>query len=278
MKKLLLFAGLLAVTTLCMSQNNNNKEKMEKEHIVYFSFDQNNAMAMNGEKYNVSILKDGRIKIVIDEGLRGEKELYTDDSTIFDELLNLVKTYEMDKYESNYQPDMRVFDGDSWSLYYKYDTRRSVSSGGYMAWPDNFREAHEAMSHYFQKWRDCQKGVVEIDYFKFTTKNNQGRDIAYTLERGETEATITIHDAEQGIDKSLKVSNDVITEFHQRASLVRLKSSLYDHIPSDPDATMSTYFVRYNNGDTIEGKTGYTTYPSHKESAIMDFFERWLRE
>lgn len=278
MKRLLLLVGLLVLTVSCMSQKHLINKKMNTERLVYFSFDQQNAFARCGEKYEVGIMKDGRIHVVIDEGFPGEKELYLDDSTIFDELLALVKTYKMDKYKSNYQPEMQIFDGDSWSLYYKYDSQRSVSSGGYMAWPDNYREMRRALSEYFQKWRDCQVGVVTIDYFKFTCKNNQGRDQEFTLERGEKEATVTLRDAERGIDKSLKVSNNLMKELQERANSVQLKSKMYDYYTEDEDATRCTYFVRYNTGDTVSGITCYDKYPSHKASAILDFFNRWYEE
>ena len=277
MNKILLFTGLMTLAVSCASPKHNNNE-MNTERLTYFSFDHHNSMAMfNGEKYNVSSMKDGRIHVVIDEGFPEEKEFYLEDSTIFDELLSLVKTYKMDKYKENYQPRMEVFDGDSWSLYYKYDSKRSVSSGGYMAWPDNYREMRQTLSDYFQKWREYQKGVFVMDYFKFTCKNNQGSDMEYTLERGEEEATMTLRDAERGIDKKLKVSNQILRELQERANSVQLKSTLYDYYTEDENATRCTY-VRYNTGDTISGTTCHTQYPSHKVSAILDFFSRWLEK
>ena len=161
MKKILLIVGLLAFTASCMSQKPEKKDnEMNTEHLTYFSFDHHNTMAMYyGEKYSVSTMKDGRVHVVIDEGFPQEKEFYLDDRSIFDELLTIVKTYKMDKYKEDYHPSMKVFDGDSWSLYYKYDTKRTVSSGGYMAWPDNYREMRNALSDYFKKWREYENGV-----------------------------------------------------------------------------------------------------------------------
>lgn len=279
MNKLLLFTGLMAFAVSCATPKQNSNEMNEKktERLVYFSFDEHNTMAMfNGEKYMVNFSDDGRVHVVIDEGFPGEKEFYLNDSTIFDELLTIVNTYKMDKYKENYKPHMRVFDGDSWSLYYKYDTRRSVSSGGYMAWPDNYGEMHKALSDYFQKWRNYQKGVLVIDYFKFTCKNKQGSDIEYTLERGEQEATMTLRNAEKGINKTIKVSNDQLKALQERANSVNLKDKIYDYYTEDEDATRCTYFVRYNTGDSISGITCHTQYPSHKTSAILDFFSDWV--
>lgn len=277
MKKNLLFTSLLFFAVSCMSQNPQNNNQMNNERLTYFSFDHHNSMAMfNGENYKVSTEKDGRIHVVIDESYPNEKEFYLTDSTIFDELLAIVKTYKMDKYRSNYKPSMQIFDGDSWDLYYKYNSGRSVSSGGYMEWPDNYGEARHALADYFQKWRDYDNGVKVIDYFKFTCQNNRGRDMEYTLERGESEATMTLRDSEHEFDSSFAVSNDYLVELQQLCNVVRLKEEMYNYYTSDENATRCTYFVRYNTGDTISGITCYTQYPGHKESDITNFFSRWL--
>ena len=277
MKRLLLLAGLLVIATSCMSQKNKNNKDMNTERLTYFSFDHHNAMAMSGEKYTVMAMKDGRTHVVIDEGFPSEKELYLDGTTILDDLLDIVKTYNMDKYKEDYQPKMRVFDGDSWNLYYKYDSKRTVRSGGYMEWPKNYFEMRHALSDYFKKWREQQEGVLVFDFFKYTSKNSQGRDLEYSIERGEKEATVTIVDAERGINKTFRVSNDLLLEFQQVTNVVNLKSTLYDYNPSGENATHSTYFVRYNTGDTLSGITGYTDYPNRKESAILEFFSQWTR-
>ena len=289
MKRQLLFAGLLVLAFSCVSQKNDtgngsqkdesqnldNNKAMDTERLTYFSFDQHNAMAENGENYSVSKMKDGRIRVIIDETFPDEKEFYLQDSTIFDEILALVKAYKMDDYKADYRPEWDVFDGDSWSLYYKYDSKRSVSSGGYMAWPDNYGEAHRALSDYFQKWRDWQIGVVAIDCFKFTCRNNSGRDIEYTLQRGEEQATMILRDAERGVNKTLQVSNDNLQELYRLCNVVRLKESMYDYHTDDENATRCTYFVLYNTGDSISGYTCYTQSKGRKESAIGQFFSQW---
>ena len=277
MNRFLIFTGLMGLAMSCASPQINNND-MNTERLTYFSFDHHNSMSMSGEKYDVSYTKDGRIHVVIDEGSTGEKEFYLNDSVIFDELLTIVKTYKTDKYKERYKPWAHITDGDSWSLYYKYDSKRSVSSGGYMAWPSNYKEMRSALADYFQKWRRHEKGVLTMDYFKFTSHNNKGRDMVLTLERGEKEATMTIHDAERGIDKTLNVDNDVLQKLQERANAVNLKSELYDYATDDVEATRNTYFVRYNTGDSISGVTCHTQYPSHKVRGIIDFFSPWLEE
>lgn len=124
------------------------------ERLTSFRFDHHNSMAESGEKYCVRLMDDDRVQVVIDEGFPDEKVFYLDNRTILDELTALVRTYKMDRYKSDYQPFMQIYDGDSWSLSYTYDSGRSVSSGGYMAWPRNYKEMRRALSDYFQKWRE----------------------------------------------------------------------------------------------------------------------------
>ena len=276
MKKKLLMLGMALIMASCIAQN---PKDMNTERLTYFSFDHHNTMAMfYGEKYSVSTEKDGRIHVVIDEAFPDEKEFYLEDTTIFDALLAIVKQYKMDNYKSDYQPEMRIFDGDSWSLYYKYDSGRSQRSGGYMAWPDNYGEMRQALANYFQQWRDYQIGIKIIDFFKFTCKNNQGCDIEYTLERGEDEATLTLRDKERNLDEMRSVSNECLAQLQRVANEIRLKETMYDYYTSDENATRCDFFVRYNNGDTISAVNCYTQYPIHRESAIRGFFSQWLPE
>lgn len=276
MKKLFFMVALLAMAVGCATQKPETDNDMKTERLTYFSFDHHNSMAMSGEKYKVTVLKDGRVNVVIDEGYPEEREFFLDDLAILDELMAVVKTYKMDKYKSDYKPLMQVFDGDSWSLYYKYDSGRNVSSGGYMAWPDNYYEMRKALSAVFKKLRESEDGMLLMDYFKFTSKNKQGLDIEYIMERGETEATVTLRNSERGVDSTFKVSNDYLKVFQQQANAAQLKSRLYDYYTEDEAATRSTYFVRYSNGDTLSGITCHTQYPSNKVGAILEFFSRWL--
>ena len=271
----MLCAALMAFAFSCEACNADDDGK-GSERLTYFQFDHHNSMSQSGERYEVSTTKDGRVHVVIDEGFPEELDFYLDDATIFDELLPIVKAYKMDKYKESYRPMMDITDGDSWSLYYKYDSRRSVSSGGYMAWPRNYHEARSAISEYFKKWRDYQNGKTAIDYFLFSSKNNKGVDILYSMERGETAATVILRDAQRAIDTTFTVSNDLLPELQKMTHVVRLKSDLYNYNTDDPDATRCTYFVRYSTGDTLSGSTCYVKYPGPKERGISAFFSQWL--
>ena len=259
----------------CNAQNHDNKN-MKTERLTYFSYDHHNTMAWHsGEKYNVSTEKDGKIHIVIDEGFPEEKDFYVDDTTIFDEIDAIVKEFKMDKWKNDYRPKMRIFDGDSWSLYSKYDSGRSISSGGYMDWPSNYREARHAISDYFQKWRDYPIQAKVIDFFQYTCKNNQGRDIEYRLERGEQEAKLFIHNTEYDTDKELTVSNDYLTELQELVNMHRLKDG-YNHTTDDDSASVYRFFIAYNTGDTIDFTGYYTTFVSGQTSPFLSFFGHWL--
>ena len=272
-KKNLLLMVLTCILGSCIAQNT---KEMEKERLTYFSFDHHNTMVWHsGEKYNVSTEKDGRIHIVIDEGFPEEKDFYIDDTTIFDELDSIIKAFKMHKWHDRYQPKMEIFDGDIWSLYFKYGSDKSKGSGGYMAWPDNYHAAHQAISEYFQKWRDYPIPNKEINLFQYTCKNKQGRDIEYRLERGELEAKLFIRNAEYDTDKEITVSNDYLTELQELVNMYRLKDE-YNRTTDDDSASVYRFFICYNAGDTIDFTGYYTTFVSGQTAPFLGFFDRWL--
>jgi hypothetical protein len=276
MKKHLLVIGLLVFAVSCASQNPQNNNEMNSERLTYFSFDHHNTMArFYGEKYQVSAMNDGRVHIIIDEGYPKEKDFFIDDTTILDELTAIVKEFKMDKYKSDYKPSMRVFDGDSWSLYYKYNSGQSHSSGGYMDWPNNYREARQAINEYFKKWREYAIETKRIDFFRYTSKNNRGCDIEYRLERGEEEATLYIRNTEYKTDQQLSVSNDYLEEIQELVNIYGLKDDI-SRTTDEDNVTNYSYLVNYSNGDTIDIKGYYTTFISGTGEAFEGFFERWL--
>lgn len=272
-KKNLLLMVLTCILGSCIAQNT---KEMEKERLTYFSFDHHNTMVWHsGEKYNVSTEKDGRIHIIIDEGFPEEKDFYIDDTTVFDELDSLIKAFKMHKWHDKYQPKMEIFDGDIWSLYFKYGSDKSKGSGGYMAWPDNYHAARQAISEYFQKWRDYPIPDKGINLFQYTCKNKQGRDIEYRLERGELEAKLFIRNAEYDTDKEITVSNDYLTELQELVNMYRLKDE-YNRTTDDDSASLYRFFICYNTGDTIDFTDYYTTFVSGQTAPFLGFFDRWL--
>ena len=272
-KKNLLLLVLMCGLVSCIAQN---PKEMKKERLTYFSYDHHNTMAWHsGEKYNVSAEKDGRIHIVIDEGFPKEKDFYINDTTIFDELDSIIKAFKMHKWHDKYHPRMEIFDGDSWSLYYKYDSGKSQGSGGYMAWPDNYHEARQAISAYFQKWRDYPIQAKEINLFQYTCTNKQGRDIEYRLERGEQEARLFIRNAEYDTDKEGAVSNDYLKDLQELVNMYRLKDE-YSRATDDDSASVYRFFICYSTGDTIDFTGYYTTFVSGQTAPFLGFFDHWL--
>lgn len=150
-ERILIFVGLVALLVSCMSTKHNNIE-MKTERITYFRFEHRNSMAMSGDRYEVSTTPEGRVCIVIDKELPGQKEFYLDDTAIFVQLQEIVKKFKMDEYKGNYQPEITVYDGSSWELFYRYDSGRSVRSGGYEACPENYVEMRRALAACFQQW------------------------------------------------------------------------------------------------------------------------------
>lgn len=276
MKKNFLLIGLLAFAVSCSSQPPKNNDNMKNDRLTYFHFGHHNTMVrFKGEDYKVATMKDGRIQIIIDESFPQEKEFYIEDATIFDELKAIVDEFKMHRYKKSYTPLMEITDGDSWSLYYKYESGESQSSGGYMAWPKNYREAHKAISDYFQKWRDYPVQAKEINLFHYTCRNNYGCDIEYRMERGEKEATLYMRNAEHPFEKTLSVSNDQLGKLQELVNTYRMKDE-YSRTTDDDSASIYHFRVDYNTGDTIDFYGYHTTFIGGLEGAFRYFFDKWL--
>ena len=150
-----------------------------------------------------------------------------------------------------------------------------VGLGGYMAWPDNYREARHALSEYFQKWRDYPIGAKEIDLFQYTCRNRQGRDIEYRMARGEQEATLTVRNAEYETDKQVSVSNDYLERLQEMVNMYGLKDE-HGRSSNEEDASNYRFLICYNTGDTIDFTGYYTTFEGGQTSAFTSFFSHWL--
>lgn len=268
MKAPVFFAVLLGFACSACTLNTGAKTP---ERLTYFSFGEHGSMANSGESYSLSITKDGQLSILIDEGMLSETKMLLPETTLLDSLLAIVKTYKMDKYKNDYRPPYDVFDGDSWSLYYSYDSGRSLSSGGYMAWPKNFSEARQAIVALLRPLRERQA----ITSLHFSATDGQGHNIEYSLEHGTSVTTLTFRDAERSLDTTLALNNSDMCDlyyYHESAWLVKILREPEALPAGNSDATSVNYSLTLADGTSLSGTTG-------KKSTLeflTDFFRRWL--
>lgn len=134
--------------------------------MTYFTYRISNGWRReNGCNYSVSTGKDGLVHITIDEDKPHEKKIVTDYTGIFDDLQEIVLTYRIYTFKGDYMPDVEITDGDSWSLSVGYVDGPGIRAGGYMAWPEGFGTALNAVHRYFDMWRlmDTKFGKVSAE-------------------------------------------------------------------------------------------------------------------
>lgn len=279
MKKMILLLGLFSSLLPGCAQSQTPSEPM-----TYFEYNRHNSMRIyNGMSYKVSRLDDGRVNILINEGFPDEKDIVTDDKTVFDELQALVEKYGMLKYKSDYKPMFHVTDGDSWRLSIKYGNnyKNYFSSSGYMAGPSNHKEAEAAIVEYFKKWVEMPIPEKKIQEFVFTCHNDRGLDIDYHLTRNEDgNATLTMLNTEHPVDgKPFKGSSafgeDDFEALNELVKTSRLKKCEGTSYPSDSSNTQY-YKVSYSDGTVYEGTCYYNNYMDFQGRNISAFFGHWL--
>ena len=279
MKKMILLFGLFSSIISGCAQNAKPTEPM-----TYFEYNRHNSMRIyKGMSYKVSLLDDGRVNILINDGFPDEKEFTTDDKTVFDGLQALVDKFGMLKYKSDYKPMMHVTDGDSWHLYIRYGKsyKNSYSSSGYMAGPSNHREAENAIVEYFKKWAEMPMPEKKIQEFVFTCHNDRGLDINYHLTRGEDgNATLTMRNTEHPVDGkpfegSMSFDEDNFERLDELVRTSRLKKCEGNSYPSESSNTQY-YKVCYSDGTVYEGTCYYNNYMDFQGRNISAFFGDWL--
>lgn len=279
MKKMILLFGLFSSIFSGCAQNVKPTEPMTK-----FEYNRHNSMRIyNGMSYKVSLLDDGKVNILINEGFPDEKEFTTDDKTIFDDLQAIVDEFGMLKYKDNYRPRMHITDGDSWHLYIKYGTgyKNSFSSSGYMAGPDNLGKAENAIVEYFKKWVEMPLPEKKIEEFVFNSHNDRGLEINYHLTRDKNgKATLTVRNTEHPVDGKpfegeFSISEDYFAELDELVKTNHLKKCEGNQYPSDSSNTQY-YKVSFSDGTAYEGTCYYNNYMDYQGRNISAFFEDWL--
>lgn len=279
MKKIILMLGIFSSIFSGCSQNVKPTEPM-----TLFEYNRHNSMRIyNGMSYKVSLLDDGRVNILINEGFPDEKEIVTDDKTVFEELQALVDKYGMLDYKNHYQPKMHITDGDSWHLTIKYGSgyKNVFSSSGYMAGPSNHREAEKAIVEYFNKWKEIPIPERKIQEFEFTCHNDRGLDINYHLMCEEDgNATLTMYNTEHPVDGKpfegrFSFSEDYFDELEELVKTSRLKKCEGSSYQSDSSNTQY-YKVSFSDGTVYEGTCYYDSFMDFQGRNICTFFKDWL--
>lgn len=267
LKLMVIIAGFLSF----FGCNSSSSTIKEGDSLVYFSLHRGGGMArFGGYRYNIEATKDGKVHFLFNEGYPDEKEYYLEDHSVFDSLDLLIRKYKMEKYRSNYMPKFDVLDGESWSIYVKYASGASISSGGYMAGPDNWREAEKALIQCLQPWKDMPGVVNEVNRFKYSYGTT-----TYLIERKEDHALLTVDDPSEGRHEVHRKGLDMLENLRVMINVEGLKEN--GSLKSDdPESTPFVFEIDYSNGDSYFYESYDLKYQCHYTEVLQWFFSEWL--
>ncbi len=267
--KLMIILGLISALFGCSSS-----EKPENnDTIVHFSLSEGGGMnRLQGFNYTVDQNADGTVSLCFNEGFPDERKMTIDDRAVFDGLQQVVMKYKMYRYRDHYRPMMDVTDGMSWDLYVRYASGKSISSGGYMAGPDDYRKAFAEIDSVLKPWKDLPVEPVEVLSFVY----EYGPD-HYAIER-EGDHALLIHDnAETGehevLTRKLLIFEDLRVFFIvERLKMNETRGNLnFEHTPWLFDITYSNgEHYRYESYDR-DFKCGYT-------HILQSFIYGWMQK
>lgn len=80
------------------------------------------------------------------------------DKSIMDKIEEILKKYEVNKWDGFDKSNQGVLDGDSFSLSVGLKDNKSIHASGYMMWPDHYRDVVNEISPIFTEIYTNEKG------------------------------------------------------------------------------------------------------------------------
>jgi len=162
MKKRVIVIGIILVIIVIaaifiiknVNSKNDNKSKDSSNNainskIVEFSYSYGSYFGGYNE-YNVYTTDEGIVHIDAN-GLNGS-DLHIDkdvDESVLNEIDKIVNEYKIYNWDGFDKSDEDVLDGDSFEFKVSYENGKTIFAHGYMKYPDNYKEASDALINYF---------------------------------------------------------------------------------------------------------------------------------
>ena len=242
--------------------------------MTYFSLSQGGGMArFSGFAYQIEETKDGKVHFLFDEGYPNEKEFTIDDHSVFDSLQNIVLKHKMYYYTGHYQPEFDILDGQSWSLYVKYASRKTISAGGYMAGPDGYWVAFREIIRCLDRWKELP--VATNDVVSFIYEYGPDR---YTLERKDDHVEMTIDNELSGKHEVLEREFELLDDLRVLFNVSRLKMNNVRTGELKPEQTPWMYEITYSNGDHYHYESYDSNFRCGYTEALQSFIDNCMKD
>ncbi len=153
------FLGLLAVLTVifvvgCTTKKNKNDKDgktVEIKELKSLDFFYTNGYAYNAD-VSYKIECDEECLLIVKPYLKGEEESITvkisnEDIKKIEEIL---RKYEVGKWNGFSKSDQNVLDGDSFHFYVTFKDNTKISASGYMMYPTNYGKVEKELEEIFE--------------------------------------------------------------------------------------------------------------------------------
>ena len=152
MKKVLIIVSVLLIVLLGGLMIILKRDVKEISSLKSLEYSYSAGMTVNGySRYKVEC-NDKCIALIkpvnLAEEEKKEIELTNDQVAVIEELL---KKYEVNKWDGFNKSDANVLDGSSFSISIVMKNGDIISAHGYMKWPDNFREVSSTLDSFFEE-------------------------------------------------------------------------------------------------------------------------------
>ena len=153
---------VIAVSILCFIKFcGKNYVDFNEREIKSFHLSYSNGYMMYANIVYEFKLENNKYMANIKPYLVADEEMLTIEikKTIVDKIIDILKKYEVNKWDGFNKVDKNVLDGDSFSLSIWFQDDKSIYASGYMMWPKNYQNVRDEISDIFMEIYNKEKGI-----------------------------------------------------------------------------------------------------------------------
>ena len=150
---LIIFVIMYVIYLIKKDKGDNTPVVNEIKDIKEIDYSYSVGYAMNAY-YKYDLLCEDKCTIKIKPNGYPEedtKEYEVDDESI-NKIIDILKKYEVYKWDGYSKSDKNVLDGDSFTFIVRFKDGSSIHASGYMMWPDNYRNVKNELEEIFNSF------------------------------------------------------------------------------------------------------------------------------
>ena len=148
---------------LILNKNRIRNYNLDGSNIKSFYISYSNGYMMNAyTRYQLALESDKYIAKIKPYGVAEEDILEIEvEKELMENISEVLKKYEVNKWNGFNKTDKGVLDGDSFSFSVTLINDQSIEASGYMRWPEHYRDVVNEISPLFMSIYNKEKGIKE---------------------------------------------------------------------------------------------------------------------